>query len=185
MVALTIGIPLGLAIGYSPTAKNLFNPSVHLIRNIPPIAWIPIAIFLIGVGWLRPVFIVFIGIIFPLILNTVYGVQSVDKRLIEIAKTLGANKLQVLQKVIIPGALPSIVTGIKIGIGIGWMTIVAAEMLIESRIGIGYFIWERGRIGQYPQMVAGMIMTGIVGLTITKAIEITKNKVIKWEQPSK
>ncbi|RZN62066.1 ABC transporter permease [Methanonatronarchaeum sp. AMET6-2] len=180
MIALTIGIPLGLAIGYSPTARNLFNPSVNLVRNIPPIAWIPIAIFLIGIAWLRPIFIVFIGVIFPLILNTVYGVQSVDKRLIEIAKTLGASKLQILRKVIIPGALPSIITGMKIGVGIGWMTIVAAEMLIESRIGIGYFIWERGRIGQYPQMVAGMIMTGIVGLAISRTIEEIKNRVIKW-----
>ncbi|OKY78848.1 MAG: ABC-type nitrate/sulfonate/bicarbonate transport system permease component [Candidatus Methanohalarchaeum thermophilum] len=175
--SLIVGIPIGLGIGYSKTIRDLFEPIIELSRHVPPIAWIPLTLFIISIGWFRPVFIVFIGIVFPLVLNTVYGVQNTNERFVEIAKTLGANKYQVLLKVVIPASIPSIMTGARVGLGIGWMTIVAAEMIIESRIGIGYMIWQTGEIGHYPSMIAAMIVTGIVGFSMDRGIRLLKSKI--------
>jgi NitT/TauT family transport system permease protein len=149
-----------------------------VIRQIPPIAWIPIAVFVFIYG--EVIFIVFIGVVFPLILNTAHGVRSVNIKLIESAQTLGANGAQILRKVIIPASLPSILTGSRIGLGVGWMCIVAAEMIADIPVGLGYHVWNTATLGHYSEMVATMGVIGLVGYLMNEVILITDRRSLKW-----
>jgi len=178
VIAFIIGVPLGIGIGYSKAIGNILNPIIEIVRNMPPMAWIPLAVFILVAG--GSIFIVFIGTVFPIILNTIHGVKSTDVRLIDAARTLGASELQIITKVIIPSAFPSIIAGLRIGLGVGWMAIVAAEMVIRSPIGLGYFIWNMGDLGRYAEMVAGMIIIGIVGYLMNISILLLQKRFIKW-----
>lgn len=177
-IAFIIGVPVGIGIGYSRLIHDILNPIIEIVRNMPPMAWIPLAIFILVSG--GSIFIVFIGVVFPIILNTIYGVRSTDARLIDAARTLGASQAQVILKVIIPSAVPSIIAGLRIGLGVGWMAIVAAEMVIRSPVGLGYFIWNMGDLGRYAEMVAGMIVIGVIGYIMNISILLLQKKVIKW-----
>lgn len=178
ILAFIIGVPLGISIGYSRLVNSILGPIIEIVRNMPPMAWIPLAIFILVTG--GSIFIVFIGMVFPIILNTIHGVKSADVRLIDAAKTLGATQTKIIIKVIIPSALPSIIAGLRIGLGVGWMAIVAAEMVIRSPVGLGYFIWNMGDIGRYAEMVAGMIVIGVIGYMMNISIFILQKRFIKW-----
>jgi NitT/TauT family transport system permease protein len=178
IIAFIVGVPLGIAVGYSKLIGNILNPIIEIVRNMPPMAWIPLAIFILVTG--GSIFIVFIGMVFPIILNTIYGVKSTDPRLIDAAKTLGASESKIVTMVVIPSALPSIIAGLRIGLGVGWMAIVAAEMVIRSPIGLGYFIWNMGDLGRYAEMVAGMIVIGVIGYLMNSGILIFQKRFIRW-----
>ncbi|MCX9012218.1 MAG: ABC transporter permease [Candidatus Methanoperedens sp.] len=178
IIAFIVGVPVGIGIGYSKLIYNILNPIIEIVRNMPPMAWIPLAIFILVSG--GSIFIVFIGMVFPIILNTIYGVKSTDVRLIDAAKTLGASQSNIVTKVVIPSALPSIVAGLRIGLGVGWMAIVAAEMVIRSPVGLGYFIWNMGDIGRYAEMVAGMVVIGVIGYIMNISILLLQKRFIKW-----
>ncbi len=178
IIAFLIGVPVGIGIGYFRLVGNILNPIIEIIRNMPPMAWIPLAVFIMVAG--GSIFIVFIGVVFPIILNTIHGVKSTDARLIDAAKTLGASESQVVTKVIIPSAFPSIIAGLRIGLGVGWMAIVAAEMVIRSPVGLGYFIWNMGDLGRYAEMVAGMIVIGVIGYIMNISILLLQKRFIKW-----
>lgn len=178
IIAFVIGVPIGIGIGYFRLIGNILNPIIEIIRNMPPMAWIPLAVFILISG--GSIFIVFIGTVFPIILNTIHGVKSTDVRLIDAAKTLGASESKIVTKVVIPSALPFIIAGLRIGLGVGWMAIVAAEMVIQSPIGLGYFIWNMGDLGRYAEMVAGMIVIGIIGYIMNISILLLQKRFIKW-----
>ncbi len=178
IIAFIIGVPLGIGIGYSKLIGNILNPIIEIVRNMPPMAWIPLAVFILVAG--GSIFIVFIGTVFPIILNTIHGVKSTDAKLIDAAKTLGASGSQMITKVIIPSAFPFIIAGLRIGLGVGWMAIVAAEMVIRSPVGLGYFIWNMGELGRYPEMVAGMIVIGVIGYIMNISILLLQKRFIKW-----
>ncbi|MCE8422739.1 MAG: ABC transporter permease [Candidatus Methanoperedens sp.] len=178
LIAFIVGVPMGIGVGYSKLLHDILNPIIEIVRNMPPMAWIPIAIFILVTG--GSIFIVFIGVVFPIILNTIHGVKSTDLRLIDAAKTLGATETQIVTKVIIPSAYPSIIAGLRIGLGVGWMAIVAAEMVVRSPVGLGYFIWNMGDLGRYAEMVAGMIVIGIIGYIMNISILLLQKRFIKW-----
>jgi len=178
ILAFIIGVPVGIGVGHSKLIGNILNPIIEIVRNMPPMSWIPLAIFIFVSG--GSIFIVFIGMVFPIILNTVHGVKSTDERLIDAARTLGASEAKIVTMVIIPSALPSIIAGIRIGLGVGWMAIVAAEMVIKSPVGLGYFIWNMGDIGRYAEMVAGMIVIGVIGYIMNISIMVLQKRFIKW-----
>lgn len=178
IIAFIAGVPVGIGVGYSRIIGNILNPVIEIVRNMPPMAWIPLAIFILVAG--GSIFIVFIGMVFPIILNTIHGVKSADPRLIDAAKTLGASESQIVEKVIIPSAFPSIIAGLRIGLGVGWMAIVAAEMVIRSPVGLGYFIWNMGDLGRYAEMVAGMIVIGVIGYIMNISILLLQKRFIKW-----
>lgn len=178
IIAFIIGVPLGIGIGYSRLIGNVLNPIIEIVRNMPPMAWIPLAVFILVTG--GSIFIVFIGVVFPIIINTIYGVKSTEPRLIDAAKTLGASEAKIVTKVVIPSAFPSIIAGLRIGLGVGWMAIVAAEMVIRSPVGLGYFIWNMGDLGRYAEMVAGMIVIGVIGYIMNISILILQKRFLKW-----
>src|ERR1043166_2182462 len=141
LIAIAIGVPLGLLIGKYERVRDLFMPCVEILRPIPAIAWVPMSIMLWPNNEAAIVFITFIGAFFPILLNTIHGVHSLDGVLIRAARCLGASEFRLFLNVILPGSLPHIFTGLAVGMGVAWVSLIAAEM-ISGQFGVGYFTWE-------------------------------------------
>lgn len=178
-IAILIGVPLGLAIGKYRRVSDLFMPVIEVLRPIPAIAWVPMSIMLWPNNEASIVYITFIGAFFPILLNTVHGVHAMDGVLVRAARCLGANELQLFRDVVLPGALPSIFTGLAVGMGVAWVSLIAAEM-ISGQFGIGYFTWEAYSLVNYPAIVLGMITIGVLGLTCSGLIRLVGFLVMPW-----
>ncbi len=180
-VAAAIGIPLGLLMGWSRALHTTLRPIVEILRPIPPLAWIPMAIIWFGIGLKSAVFIIFLGAFFPMVLNTIAGVTLVSPVLVEASLTLGISRWGILTTVLAPGALPSIFTGVRVGLGIGWMTLVAAEFTgVESGYGLGYMIMTARDIQRPDLILAGTATIGLVGFAIDSMIVLVRGKVLRW-----
>ncbi|MEM2900143.1 MAG: ABC transporter permease [Thermoplasmata archaeon] len=179
IIAILFAVPVGLIIGYSKYAEASTTPFVEFFRTIPPLAWLPIAIALFHDIW-ESVFIVFLGVFFPVLLSTISGVKDVDKTLLDVARTLGAGKIAIFTKVIFPYSVPYIMTGIRVGLGIGWMTIVAAEMLGVQGGGVGICLWTYSSIGRMDIVFAYMLLIGIVGFSMIKTFEFVEKRLAKF-----
>ena len=180
-IALLIAAPLGILVGWFPVLRNMLTPVIEIIRPIPPLAWIPLAILWFGIGFQSAAFIIFLGCFFPILLSTISGVLSVEKRLIEAAKTLGATEQNIFLQVLVPGATPSIFTGIRIGIGIGWMTLVAAEFTgVKSGYGLGYMIMVARDIQRPDFVIAGMATIGLLGYLLDVGVRRLEARVLRW-----
>ena len=179
--ALIVAIPLGLLMGRSARLRSLFNPFVELTRPIPPLAWVPLAILWFGIGDMSAVFIIFLGAFFPILLNTVAGVLSIERGLVESAVILGASKRDLFLKVLAPGATPSIITGVRVAVGVGWMTLVAAEFTgVRSGFGLGYMIMTARDIQRADQIVAGMLVIGMIGYSMDALIRLGERRLLRW-----
>jgi ABC-type nitrate/sulfonate/bicarbonate transport system permease component len=181
LLACAIAIPLGVAMGWLPWLSYIIDPIVEVLRPIPPIAWIGLALLWFGIGIQSAIFLVFIGAFFPILLNTISGIKNVEKRLIEVAYTFGAGDLEVLRKVALPAASPTIYTGLRVGMGIGWMCVVAAEM-IAVKYGLGNLIIEASNFAQTDRVMVGMITIGILGLLINFIFQAAGKRIFKWQQ---
>lgn len=179
-LAFITALPLGLLMGFSELSEKFGKPIVEIFRPIPPIAWAPLLVVAMGI-FLGPVVVVFIGVFFPLLSNIMFGVKKVDPNLMDAAKTLGAKKTTLFTKVIFPSTVPYMMTGIRIGLGVGWMCIVAAEFIAAKGGGIGYYIllWSQG-IGRYENVFAGLIVVAILGLLTTELSGYIEKKVSEW-----
>jgi ABC-type nitrate/sulfonate/bicarbonate transport system permease component len=180
-VAALLAIPLGLLMGWSPRIRRMINPLIELVRPIPPLAWIPIAIVWFGIGIQSAAFIIFLGAFFPILLNTIAGVLSINPILVEAARTLHATEKKIFLKVLLPGSIPSIFVGMRIGIGIGWMTLVAAEFTgVKEGYGVGYMIMTARDIQRPDQILAGMLVIGLIGLLINAGLRTFESRVLRW-----
>jgi ABC-type nitrate/sulfonate/bicarbonate transport system permease component len=179
VLAMLAAIPLGLLIGTSKIGEGLARPIVEIFRPIPPIAWVPFFFIVFGAVW-YPILIVFIGVFFPLLSNIVFGVKSVETQLIDAARTLGAKRRHLFVKVILPYSVPFIMAGITIGLGIGWMCIVAAEFFGTSGGGVGTYIITQSSLGRYDYMFAGMAVIAILGMLTVGSARILEKYVSKW-----
>jgi ABC-type nitrate/sulfonate/bicarbonate transport system permease component len=181
-IAIVIAVPLGIVMGWSKVLRELLNPLVEIIRPIPPLAWIPIAIFWFGIGIKSAAFIIFLGAFFPILLSTVSGVLSVDPILIEASRTLGARQRDIYTKILIPGATPSIYTGLRIGMGVAWMTLIAAEFTgVKSGYGLGYMIMVARDIQRPDYILAGMMVIGITGYTLDTCLRTLERMMLRWK----
>lgn len=178
-LAVLIGVPLGFAMGYFKSFNSNMDPLISTLRPIPPIAWIPLAILWFGLGMKPTVFIIFIGTLFPIILNTQQGVRSASKRLTEFALVLGATRTQILRKVIVYEAFPSVITGMRIGFGIGWMSVVAAEM-IAAKSGLGYLVMTARWVFATDMVLAGMLVIGLIGFAGDLLLRTVEAKFMRW-----
>jgi NitT/TauT family transport system permease protein len=169
-VAALFGVTLGLLIGRSRWAEDTLLPPLEVLRPIPAVAWIPLAILMFPSSELSMVFITFTGALFPILLNTVHGVEAVDPRLVASARSLGAGRWAILREVVLPGALPSIITGLAIGMGTSWFCLVTAEM-ISGQFGIGYYTWESYTLQNYPQIIVGMLLIGVLGMSSSALVK--------------
>jgi NitT/TauT family transport system permease protein len=178
-IAIAIGVPMGLAIGKYQRVRDLFMPVVEVLRPIPAIAWVPMSIMLWPNNEASIVFITFIGAFFPILLNTIHGVHSLDGVLLRAARCLGASELRLFLNVILPGSLPHIFTGLAVGMGVAWVSLIAAEM-ISGQFGVGYFTWEAYSLVDYPAIVLGMITIGFLGLTCSGIIRMVGSLLMPW-----
>lgn len=181
LIAALVGIPLGILIGWHNGLRPLIEPFVGLLRPIPPIAWIPLSLLWFGIGLASKAFVVFIGAVFPILLNTAFGVVSVERILLEAAMTLGATRESALiRKVVIPAALPSILIGLRIGLGVGWMCIVAAEM-VAANFGLGYMIIEARWIHDLPLVMTYMLAISLVAYSLDFGFKAFEKLLLRWK----
>lgn len=199
-LAALIGIPIGVAMGYKPIFHDLFSHFFGIFRPIPPLAWVPLVLAWFGItslanympmesGFLylhfrkiqiSMLFIIFLGAFFPILTSTIYGVQSVPKTLIESAKTLGASEKDLVFKIIIPAAAPSVINGMRTAMGVAWMCLVAAEMLPGSVAGVGYMISHAYSLARTDIVIAGMIAIGLVGATLDYMFRSIERYKFRW-----
>ena len=172
-------IPLGIAMGWWRLAYNQVNPIMEILRPIPPLAWIPLSILWFGIGDEQNEFIIFLGIFFPILVNTIVGVKNIDPLLIRAARSLGAPERRLLVRIVFIGALPQIITGVRIGLGVGWMALVAAE-LVGASSGLGFIINDARSMLRTDTIIVGMLTIGIVGLLIDSAILALGRRLLPW-----
>jgi NitT/TauT family transport system permease protein len=177
--AAVVGITLGLLIGRSRFLEDALLPPLEVLRPIPAVAWIPLAILMFPSSEMSMVFITFIGALFPILLNTIHGVEGVDQRLIASARSLGSGRAAVFTEVILPAAAPSIVTGLSIGMGTAWFCLVTAEM-ISGQFGIGYYTWSSYIVQDYPEIIVGMLFIGVFGMGSSALVRKAGNALMPW-----
>lgn len=172
-------VPLGLCMGWFRVIYAQLDPVIEVLRPIPPLAWIPLSILWFGIGDGQNEFIIFLGMVFPILINTIDGVRKVERNLVRAARSLGAKEHTVLTKVVFRAALPQIVTGIRIGLGVGWMALVAAE-LVGASSGLGFLINDARSVLKTDTIVVGMLTIGIVGLFIDLALRVAARRLMPW-----
>jgi NitT/TauT family transport system permease protein len=180
LLAALIAIPLGLVMGRYRAIREFVSPVVEVIRPIPAIAWVPMSIMLWPSNEESIVFITFLGSFFPILLNTIAGMSAVDPVLVRAAQSLGATERQIFRQVYFKACLPSIFTGLAVGMGVAWVSLIAAEM-ISGQFGIGYFTWEAYSLVQYADIALGMISIGVLGLLSSLAIRLVGNFLMPWK----
>jgi NitT/TauT family transport system permease protein len=180
-MAAVLAIPLGLWMGWVAGAYRMFNPIFQMLRPISPIAWIPIAILWFGVGDLSPIFLIFISSVFPMIVQTTSGVHTIERRYLRAAANFGVSRSVLFRRVVIPAVLPEIIVGMRIGIGVAWLVVVAAEM-IALRSGLGYLIMDSRNAGnRYDLVIASMIIIGLIGLLLDSGTRLLERlKPVRW-----
>lgn len=174
-----IGITLGIFIGWNYIAKKTVGTLFEIIRPIPPIAWLPLIVMWFGIGEMSKIIMVFIGTLMPIVINTYTGIRMVDTALLDVADTFQATDKQLLTEIAIPSALPSIMAGIRNAIGVGWMVVLAAEMIGASQ-GVGFLINRGMEYFDVPLIMVGMVAIGIVGAGLSAGVEKLERRVCPW-----
>lgn len=175
------GIPLGLALGWYPAARQIVNPVLQLLRPISPIAWIPVAIIFFGVGDAAAIFLIFLGAFFPIVVTCVNGVSNVPSMYRRAGRNFGLSAPELLRRVIFPAALPHIIVGLRIALGIAWLVVVAAEMIAVDS-GLGYLVIDARNSGKrYDLVVAAMLLIGAIGLALDVGIRrLERIRAVRW-----
>src|SRR5688572_19697434 len=180
-LAVCVALPLGLWMGWVRGAYQTLNPIFQILRPISPIAWIPIAILWFGVGNASPVYLIFISSVFPMVVQTTAGVHTIEERYLRAAENFDVSRFTLFSQVVIPAVLPQIIVGMRIGLGVAWLVVVAAEM-IALRSGLGYMIMDSRNAGnRYDLVIAGMIIIGIIGLILDGIMRmLEKVRWVRW-----
>ena len=181
LLAVTLGIPAGLVLGWYPVAALAFNPVIQILRPISPLAWIPLAIVWFGIGNTSSIFLIFLASFFPVVVATVNGVRNVPPMFRNAGQNFGLSPAALLARVVFPAALPQVLVGLRIALGIAWLVVVAAEMIAVDS-GLGYLIIDSRNAGKrYDLVVAGMILIGLIGLGLDMAIRTMERwKSVRW-----
>jgi ABC-type nitrate/sulfonate/bicarbonate transport system permease component len=174
-------VPLGIAMGWSKAIDEQVDPLVEVLRPVPPLAWIPLSILWFGIGDIQNQFIIFLGMFFPILLNTISGVKNIEPNLLRAARCLGAKEGRVLRRVVLRAALPQIITGVRVGLGVGWMALVAAE-LVGANSGLGFLINDARTLLRTDIVIVGMITIGVVGLVIDRTIRFVGKRSMPWSR---
>jgi NitT/TauT family transport system permease protein len=182
-IATVVGVGLGLLIGWFKVAEDVLFPSIELVRPIPAVAWVPLAIMLWPTERASIVFITTLGAFFPIVLNTIHGVEAIDRGLVRAATSLGAGSASIFREVVLPGALPSIVTGLSVGMGVSWICLISAEM-ISGQYGVGYYTWVAYGIVKYSSIVVGMLTIGVLGMASSALIRVAGAWLMPWRPRS-
>ncbi len=178
-LAALIGIPLGLMIGWSRLVAQLFDPLVQSLRPIPITAWLPFSIALFGIRDMGSVFLIFLGGFYAIVVNTTQGARDVERNLVRAATMMGATRMQLLRRVVLPSAMPSVFTGMRIGLGISWTAVIVSEM-VAVKSGLGYVLWDAYYVGRMDIVLADMVSIGIMGYLSDRLIVAIEQRVLRW-----
>lgn len=178
-LAIVLGVPLGLLIGKVTVIRQLVDPTLSLLRPIPVTAWLPLSMIFFGLGPRSAVFLVFLGAFYPIVLNTIFGVRSVDPRLFEAAAMLGCDGSRMFRQVVLPAATPSIFNGLRLAHGFAWILIVVGEMT-GVPTGLGSVIMDGRTLSRTDLVVTGMIVIGIAGFATDRMIVALNNRILRW-----
>ncbi|HEX4283628.1 MAG TPA: ABC transporter permease [Terracidiphilus sp.] len=181
VAAVLLGIPIGLCLGRFPSANQVVNPLIQILRPISPIAWIPVAIIFFGIGDPAAIFLIFLGAFFPIVVSCTAGVASVPTIYRRAGHNFGLSDFDLLRKIIFPAALPQILVGLRIALGVAWLVVVAGEMIAVDS-GLGYLVIDSRNSGKrYDLVVAAMLMIGIIGLVLDGCFrQFEKLKSVRW-----
>lgn len=177
--AAAIAVPLGLMIGRIPLLRAMLDPTLSILRPIPVTAWLPLSMIFFGLGPKSAIFLVFLGAFYPILLNTIFGVKSVDVRLFEAAEMLGCSGSQLFRAVVLPAALPSIFTGLRLGAGFAWILIVVGEMTGVPE-GLGAVIMDGRTLSRTDLVITGMIIIGMTGFLSDRILVLLNNYFLRW-----
>ena len=183
-LAALAGVGLGLLVGRFAWARHTLLPPLEVLRPIPAVAWIPLAVLMFPSSEASMVFITGVGALFPILLATIHGVEGVDARLLASARSLGCKGWRLFAEVVLPAAAPSIVTGLAIGMGTCWFCLVSAEM-ISGQFGIGYYTWESYTVQNYASIVVGMLLIGVLGMGSSALLRAAGRQAMPWHRPVK
>ncbi len=179
VIAQIIGIPLGLLMANNRNIHGMTFPIFEILRPIPPLAWVPASIIFWPTTELSIAFVIFLGAFFTIVINVLGGAKSIDARYIRAARSLGSNRSDMFFRIILPAVLPSIFTGMAVGMGITWEVVVAAEM-IAGKSGLGYYTWESYVGGNFPRIIVGMISIGLAGYISSSMIRLIGKRSTPW-----
>ncbi|MEO7939857.1 MAG: ABC transporter permease [Burkholderiaceae bacterium] len=178
-LAAVIGIPLGLMIGWSRLVAQLVDPLVQSMRPIPITAWLPFSIALFGITDMGSIFLIFLGGFYAIVVNATQGARDVERNLVRAATMMGATRMQLLRRVVLPSAMPSIFTGMRIGLGISWTAVIVSEM-VAVKSGLGYVLWDAYYVGRMDIVLADMVSIGAMGYLSDRLIVLLERRVLRW-----
>ncbi|MEF8210877.1 taurine ABC transporter permease TauC [Escherichia coli] len=177
--AVLFGIPVGIAMGLSPTVRGILDPIIELYRPVPPLAYLPLMVIWFGIGETSKILLIYLAIFAPVAMSALAGVKSVQQVRIRAAQSLGASRAQVLWFVILPGALPEILTGLRIGLGVGWSTLVAAELIAATR-GLGFMVQSAGEFLTTDVVLAGIAVIAIIAFLLELGLRALQRRLTPW-----
>ncbi|HDS7772807.1 TPA: taurine ABC transporter permease TauC [Klebsiella aerogenes] len=179
VLAAIVGVPVGTAMGLSPTVRGILDPLIELYRPVPPLAWLPLVIIWFGIGETPKILLIYLAIFAPVVMSTLAGVKSAQQVRVRAAQSLGASRAQVLWLVILPGALPEILTGLRIGLGVGWSTLVAAELIAATR-GLGFMVQSAGEFLATDVVLAGIAVIAIIAFVLELGLRALQRRLTPW-----
>ena len=179
LAAVLIGIPVGIAMGLSPTVRGILDPIIELYRPVPPLAYLPLMVIWFGIGETSKILLIYLAIFAPVAMSALAGVKSAQQVRIRAAQSLGASRAQVLWFVILPGALPEILTGLRIGLGVGWSTLVAAELIAATR-GLGFMVQSAGEFLATDVVLAGIAVIAIIAFLLELGLRALQRRLTPW-----
>ncbi|WP_027351811.1 ABC transporter permease [Halotalea alkalilenta] len=183
LLAMLLGVTIGMAIGWSRTVEALIEPVLQILRPVPPVSWIPLAIIWFGIADKPAIFLVFMGSFFPVLLSAIHGVKGCDRDLLRAGAMTGGTTVKLLCHIVFPAALPSIFSGLRIAIGSAWMLTVTAEM-VAVKSGVGYVLWDSYYFLRYDIVIASMISIGLLGFLSDFVIKRIAAHVLRWQRGS-
>jgi NitT/TauT family transport system permease protein len=180
-LAILLGVPLGIIIGWSKLVSAMVDPTIQWLRPVPITSWLPISIAVFGISDFGAVFLITLGAFYPIVINTTQGARDVDKNWIRAALMMGASRMDVMRRVVLPAALPSIFTGLRIGLGIGWTAVIVSEM-VAVKSGLGYVLWDAYYVGRMDIVIADMVSIGLFGFLSDWAIVRLEYWALRWRR---
>lgn len=179
LAAVVIGVPVGIAMGLNPTVRGILDPIIEIYRPVPPLAYLPLMVIWFGIGETSKILLIYLAIFAPVTLAAAAGVRSVEQVRVRAAQALGANRWQVLWYVVLPNALPEILTGLRIGLGVGWSTLVAAELIAATR-GLGFMIQSAGEFLATDVVIAGISVIALIAFALELGLRTLQRRLTPW-----
>ncbi len=183
IAAVITAIPLGIAIGRNKIVRGVLDPIIEFYRPIPPLAYLPLIVIWCGIGELSKVLLIYLAIFAPIVIATATGVRSVDQAKIRAAQSLGATQMQIIKHVILPSSLPNILTGIRIGLGVGWSTLVAAELVGASE-GLGFMVQSSSQLLATDVVIVGILIIAVIAFILEIGLRRLQRKLVPWDKQS-